>query len=143
MIEPEDPIPELPDVYVRARDGALYKNPLLVLREGFAQFQVQDHGLAELVEWITDPPASAQALAERIFGRCFFLNATRQAERVVPFTKPFEYKPARIHVVQVVERIPRPTSSDGVSRYASRLPAGARVLEFPAGTEDAKRVVLK
>jgi len=133
-------------VYVRCCDGALYKDPLLVLPEGFAHFVGVDHGLAEIVEWITDasaPPAYPEALAARLLGRCFFLKDHREAERVVPYTKPFEYRPARIFAAKLVERIPRPTSHSGLQRYAGRCEPGARVFELPKSPNDSKRIQLK
>lgn len=138
----ENPVP----VFVRARDGALYKNPLLVLAEGWVHFVGCNTRLGELVEWITDPAAPAQypeALAARLVGRCAFLRGHRTAERVVPFSKPAEFRAARIFTVQLLERIPRPTSNEGVERYASRCPAGAQVYEFPHEPGDAKRIQLK
>ncbi len=133
-------------VYVRCCDGALYKDPLLVLPHGFAQFSGCAIGCAEIVEWVADafaPPARPESLAARLLGRCVFWGEFRKAERVVPYTKPFEYRPAHIFTVTCTQRIPRPTTHSGTQRYAGRCEPDARVFEFPKDVDDAKRIRLK
>lgn len=131
-------------VYVRCRDGALYKNPLLIFKEGFATF-VDDNGSPrlDLVLWVTDPPVRQLAVAERIFGQVFFLRDNRVVERGVPFSKPVEYRQAEVVSLTLVRRIPRPKHHEGTERFVGRIPKGSLLVELVHSPMDAREIECK
>lgn len=136
--------PEEPEraIYVRCRDGAYYKNPMVVFREGFLTF-VDDHGFAraDLVLWVVAPPVVAREVAARVLGDGIgFMRNTRRVERVVPFTKPWEYRQADVTSVVLERRIPRPKHHEGMERYVGRLTRGALLVELVSNPLDAKEI---
>lgn len=133
--------------YVRARNGALYRNPLFLFDEGFVCFDHEEP--PELVLWKpkqTDPITPADAL-EIVFGERVqdeppewaLIRGAVESERVVPFTNPPIFLPAIAYFFTLFARIPTPTDHAGVERYASRI--RGRVLDWPARASDARRLV--
>lgn len=142
---------DAPPVLVRARDGALYRSPVFIFREGF--FRVP-HELAverrgELVLWLDPakpsdqaPPHTPLAVLARVFraGERWCVNPAPieyrgRAVREVPASDP----PARLlsdaFSVPIVARTPRPLIDQGFERYASRC-RGSVVLDFAGNAED-------
>lgn len=129
-------------VFVRARDGALYREPLWVFPEGFICFDESEP--AELVLWSGLPPAlapeagpvqdaawllAARVALRRVFGfgaaddACSAAVETLafqgEAQRVIP--GGVELAPARSYFFEMAgHRPPRPTIAEGTERYASR-----------------------
>lgn len=128
-------------IYVRCRDGALYKNPLVVFREGFLTF-VDDESFAraDLVVWVAKPVVIRKELVARLFGATQFLMNDRRCERVVPFSKPHEYRAADVVSVVLTRRIPRPKHHEGTERYMGRLQKGSLLVELLADPRDAKEI---
>lgn len=147
-------------VFVRARDGALYREPIWVFAEGFICFDEDEP--PELVLWIDpaeeEPPlaalltlsgkrlVAAHTVLRRVFGfgpagdACSAdvdsLAPQSDAQRVFPGSDPPDLKPARSFFFEVVGRPPRPTLDDGTERYPRR--AGGTVFDWPATALDAK-----
>ena len=136
-------------VYVRARDGALYKDPLWVFPEGFICFD--DTEPPELVLWLdlkmleAASAADVDAILRRVFG---FVSSSElcsavpgsaflvaRSQRVIPGTDPPQLNPADSYFFEAVARPPRPTINDGTERHASRVKG--RVWDWPAGAYDA------
>lgn len=144
--------------YVRARDGALYKNPVLVFPEGFICFDETEE--PELVIWIPPGELTAEGgheavktmadVLRRVFGEYSHLpggygvdlmkmaGTATASERVVPGTEPFEFMQGLAVFFEVAHRIPRPTMHDGTERYASRVEG--TVYDWPADPLDASRL---
>lgn len=130
----------LSSTYVRARDGALYKNPVLVFEEGFVCFS--DREDPELVIWLSGddlrPHCDPSELLSRRLGRAAAPNSVvcrSRSQRVVPDTDPWEWRPAIGYFFRVVARIPRPQIHSGTERYPRRCPG--RVLDWPQSPFDA------
>lgn len=159
------------DVWVRARDGALYKNPHFFLDGGFIRFD-PDSG-AELVLWLPRTPEGepwpvelevpkelnpAQAV-RAIFGsfptesgafgadlRSIELQGVRLV--TLPGANPPSQDVAAVYSFKVTGRIPRPQLHGGFARYASRLPeprceGGPVVIEARATAEDVSRTEIQ
>lgn len=144
--------------YVRARDGALYKNPVLVFPEGFICFDETER--PELVLWIKPGElsqedangyaATAVEVLRRVFGEYSHLpggygvdlmTLSPEAgigDRVIPNTEPFQFAPAMSLFFEVSHRIPRPTMHDGTERYARQ--ADGTVYDWPADPLDVHRL---
>lgn len=134
--------------YVRARNGMLYLNPILLADFGFVCFD--DVEPPELVLWapapgvetITPAEALVRFLGERPANKpkgWGLMNGCRIAERLVPFTNPQRFAQAACYFFVLTERMPMPTHSDGEERYASRL-RGQHVIDMPASTDDYARI---
>lgn len=123
------------DVYVQARDGALYLNPTVIFPEGFLWFGAER---PELVLWLVDSvPTDVQGIFDRVFGPNSgspFHELPKVSQRVVPLTDPWQYRPAVAFPLRLLRRIPRPKKHDGAVRYV-RDPA-ARVLKWGPHARD-------
>ncbi len=131
-------------VYVQARDGAFYKDPLFVFEEGFLCFDDDDP--PELILWIPEKvqdaewhPANALAKVVQRFGDCLHVTTddlfnARHSERVIPGTEPFQFRQAASLFVKITGRTPRPTKSDGSERYKRNCPG--RIYAWPARPKD-------
>lgn len=148
------------DVWVRARDGALYKNPLLVFDEGFICFDPEDN--AEIVLWITEeeidgpPKVNVVTVLQRVLGfgagvqmelpdgrilpLCSaFVDSVgyrTRSRRVVPLTDPWEYANTISYHFKLILRIPRPLLHEGIERYI-RNTSGGTVWDPPVNQMDA------
>lgn len=116
-------------VYVQARDGAFYRNPLIVFPEGFIRFD--DAGRPEIVMWADDSKAVLDAIEKlgdvlvRLFGvdgiALSFAGDVSQGERTIPGSDPPHTRGAvGIFFGPLRRRIPRPTLHEGSERYESR-----------------------
>lgn len=144
----------LVSTHVRARDGALYKNPVLVFPEGFVCFDDQEP--PELVLWIDEASADARkvpdglnpvAVLERVFGVSSGAQLDAVPEslrhhsfslRIMPKTEPPDFRPAVSYFFELAGRIPRPTLHEGTARHASRV--DGRVTDAPAGAYDVHQL---
>lgn len=136
-------------IYVRCRDGALYKNPLLIFEEGFVLFEASK--ATEAVLWLesTDamwPRKDIIGVLSHVFGENGFAldigQTFRRVERGVPLTNPVRFRPAICMVIAVKLRIPRPKKHEGSERYPGRCEKGARILDLPIGPFDAQSIEL-
>jgi hypothetical protein len=141
------------DHFVRARDGALYKNPVVVFDEGFIVFDVQTP--AELVLWVpaqdsaanlTRARDAAQLVLDRVIGPGHWgnIDGPRYHVRAVPTQSrpdmtPQVSKPAAEFFFMGTRRIPRPKIHDGIVKHASRLD-GVVVIDYPSDPHDAKQL---
>ena len=105
--------------WVRARDGALYKNPMLEFKGGFICFD--DSEPPEIVLW--KPARDVRAVLRDVLGPegWYVMSRGRSSERVVPRTKPWEFKAATAFFFHLGRRIPRPTQHEGTARYSNRI----------------------
>tara|TARA_R110000822_G_scaffold120633_3_gene254149 strand:- start:8677 stop:9084 length:408 start_codon:yes stop_codon:yes gene_type:complete len=127
----------LSPTYVRARDGALYKSPVLIFPEGFVCFDDTDP--PELVLWL--PVLDVVEVMGRVLGRAAnpgTLIATGESQRVLPLSEPWEFKPAAAWTFELTGRIPRPQKHDGTERYPSRCVG--LVLDLPPHQLDASEI---
>ena len=141
----------LASTYVRGRDGALYKNPVISFPEGFVCFDESEP--PELVLWLPSTPHEktpdgdvARAVLDRVFrfpeGVGFAtvphggVACNGRSDRVIPGTDPLEFRPAIAFSFNLAGRIPRPVFHEGTERHASRL-GRAAVYDFPATAYDA------
>ena len=132
--------------YVRARNGALYKNPIFAFDEGFVCFD--DEEPPELVLWkpkegdpITPAAALELVLGARVDGEppeWRLVRGARESQRVVPFTSPPQFLPAIAYFFELFARVPTPTFHEGEERYASRI--RGHVLDFSARASDPNRL---
>ncbi len=138
-------------IFVRARDGALYLDPVLVFPEGFVCFSSQE--ATEVVLWLESdlsPPGKevsrreaegegVDLILQRRLGRSLSIGsaciACLPALRVVPGSDPWEYRPAISYFVDIVARIPRPQRHDGTIRYP-RDRGAAAVADWPMHRDD-------
>jgi len=138
-------------IYVRCRDGAFYKNPVLIFPEGFVVFDAQRQ--TEAVFWLEStkdlwPKRTVSEILYHVFDGngvqlLGFDEEVRRVERVVPLSNPMQFRPALCVWISVLLRIPRPQKHDGIERYASRCPKGSVILDLPAGPNDAKTIELE
>jgi len=131
-------------IYVRCRDGALYRDPVLVFSEGFVCFP----GLKpELVIWRskTDPglQVSVDRCLDRVFGpmcakapNLVEMGALNFNRRVVPGSKPWVYRDALTVPFSIFARIPRPLFHGGTERHAGRIRGPHELLSWPALRND-------
>ncbi len=127
-------------IYVRARDGALYLDPVLVFPEGFVCFSSRER--PEVVLWLDDSGlctlANGMARIEHLLGRAALMPSilfNKRAQRVVPGSDPWEYRPAISYFIDIVARIPRPQRHDGTIRYP-RDRGAATVADWPMHRDD-------
>ncbi len=133
-------------IYVRARDGALYLDPVLVFPEGFVCFSSEER--PEVVFWLDDstrsgielvtPPGDKLQIIWRRLGRSANITSIthgKRAQRVIPGSDPWEYRHAISYFISFVDRIPRPQRHDGTVRY-ERDCDGAAVMDWPAHRSD-------
>lgn len=136
----------LASVHVRARDGALYKNPLLVFEEGFLCFD--DVERPEIVLWL--PPGATdktpvvsnvvEVLRARL-GRAVDVDTVfyhSRSLRVVPDTEPWQYRPAIAYFLDIVARIPRPTAHEGTERYPRNC--SGLIMDWSSAPQDANEL---
>lgn len=125
---PDWKLPERVATWVRARDLAVYKNPVVTFPEGHVEFRA---GAALLVLW--EPVgASPMAVLDRVIGHGGWgpgPDTPRTEHVAVPGLPAPSYSPAFVYPFHLGRRIPAPTHSDGFERYPSRI-RGAHVLEF-------------
>lgn len=125
-------------VYVRARDGAFYLDPLIVFAEGFICFS--HYTRPEAVLWdpdVTKSRGALRSILDRVFVYGFEVDTAREAGRslrVVPGSDPFDFKPAAAFTFEVTARIPVPQLYNGSARYP-RLPV--KVYDWEASVDDA------
>lgn len=131
---------EAPYCY-RARDGAFYRDPVVVLPEGFLRM---NGGMYELVLWADEDPVKAIGEVPRILARIRghadpkidWLGEVSMRGRPVP-RSPIEH--ARyafgIHFT-IGRRFPVPSFHDGCERYASRL-KGCVITDWASTPRDA------
>lgn len=133
-------------VWVRARNGALYKDPVLAFPEGFICFDPVEK--PELVIWLpleepeAPPPCNIVDVLYRVLGGndvspTFIAGSllhTQHAQRSFPGSDPPAWAPARAYSFTITRRIPTPTDHGGEERYPRRC-AGA-VIDFPANVCD-------
>lgn len=145
----------LVSTYVRARNGALYRNPVLVFEAGFVCFDEEEP--PELVVWLERLEdtsfgfAEARALLERVFGifdgdKLLQIDADLEtirggsrAQRVVPGSEPWLFRPAKSFFFELSGRIPVPLLHEGEERHARRL-GQAHVIDPPAKSSDARGI---
>ncbi len=126
-------------IFVRARDGALYLDPVIVFPEGFVCFSSEEG--PEVVLWLAvdaSPPADSFLRISHLLGRSVniaSIDFNKRAQRVVPGSDPWEYRPAISYFIDIVARIPRPQRHDGTVRY-ERDCDGAAVMDWPAHRSD-------
>ncbi len=134
------------DLWVRAQDGGLYRDPVLVAAWGFVCFgewPIDERPAdvphnVEAVFWIKPakkpelPDVDMGAALRKLFGRYPGTEPVESGvntsdlvfrwfrKRVVPGTEPWEFAPAAIFTVPLVHRIPVPLLHKGNERYASR-----------------------
>lgn len=141
--------------YVRARNGALYRNPVLVFEAGFVCFD--DSEPPELVIWlerledVSFGLLEARAVLERVFGirdgdkllqidvDLESIRGGSRAQRVVPGSDPWLFRPAKSFFFELAGRIPTPLLHEGTERYARRL-GQAHVIDPPARAFDARGI---
>jgi hypothetical protein len=128
-------------VYVRCRDAAFYRDPILVISEGFVCFD--DVEPPELVLWIpqgrSEPELSPAAAMQRIFGNYGFGRLAQKhklSERAVPGVEPLVFAPAQSYLIEITRRIPRPQIHEGAVRRTSRV-GECHVIDFPPAPPDA------
>tara|TARA_R110000851_G_scaffold268071_2_gene420715 strand:+ start:41076 stop:41498 length:423 start_codon:yes stop_codon:yes gene_type:complete len=125
--------------YVRARDGAWYREPVLVFAEGFVCFD--DEEPPELILWrlgdgtFPDPVKVLRLVLGDEHG-AFGLSTGKEALRVVPGSEPPVFQPAAGHDFQLSRRIPVPTLDDGDERRLSRV-GPHHAIDLPAHPSDA------
>lgn len=131
-------------VYIQARDGAFYRNPILSFPEGFIRFD--DTGRPEIVLWVEDSKGVLDAIETlgevlvRIFGiegvGLDFAGDVSQGERQIPGIEPPHFHRAvGIFFGPLKRRIPRPQRHEGHERYVSRCKGV--VIELPKHQRDA------
>lgn len=141
----------LKSIYVRARDGGLYKDPALSFREGFLHF-LQD-GTPELVVWLSceETTMTPADILRRVLGSDDGWAITDGPKvndaRPVPGTS--EGSPNRTHAaaewkLAITRRIPKPTLHDGTERK-SRIERAALagvvvIIDRPGDPRDADDV---
>lgn len=138
-------------VWVRARDGALYKDPMIVFPEGFVRFN--EEGSALLTVWLEKVPKPGEPLDEKelhhsILPRAFGSTCPDVAYGVreyiflavgktkIPQTDPEQEAPSATYRLNLSKRIPRPEVHGGTARYPSRVGPGT-VRDFPPSGLDA------
>ena len=137
----------LASTYARCRDGALYKNPILVFPEGFICFD--DLEPPELVLWMPKGSAKVPPIEyaietlERVLGGMGFDRETvrrnKLCQRVRPGTNPEVFTDAHSYLFTIAGRIPRPIFHDGTERHASRV-RKCCVYDWPATALDASHI---
>ena len=149
--------------WIRARDGALYLDPVFVFPEGFLCF---GHGEEpELVVWLpedadehTPPPCDVVAVLQEQLGygeaafaqdpngrtlpRCSAvvdsISYRGRAMRVIPGSEPPELAPAISYFFRLQRRIPVPPIFAEIGRYPGRC--GGLVVDFPPDPYDARNL---
>lgn len=132
-------------VYVRARDAAFYRNPIVDFPEGFVCFD--DVEPPELVLWIDELqqidgqmialPVVFAILSKRL-GSVHGVKRVgpgRLAQRVQPGTEPPLFRPAVAFHLELARRIPQPRLHEGSERRTSRV-GNCFVLDLPAHPGD-------
>lgn len=132
-------------IFVRARDGALYRDPCIVFQDGFIAFD--ELGAPELVLWLQEGLLAPRAYLTSLLGQDAFeaVGEPRDEWRAQPTGKQDEFIPARLARVWkfiLVRRLPRPTLYAGVERYArgSRQEPVRIVVELPGHPFDAYEI---
>lgn len=128
--------------YVRGRDGAWYRNPVLVFAEGFLCFDDEDP--PELVLWLSDKhergfpePLKTLELVLGVPSGIHRIGPAKRSQRVVPGSEPFVFQPAAGFDLALTRRIPVPTMHEGSERRLTRLPPGGfAFLDFPPHPQD-------
>ena len=138
-------------VYVRARDAAFYRNPLVDFPEGFLCFD--DVEPPELVLWLDEQqqvggqaialPVVFAILAKRLGPEHGVkrIGPARLAQRVVPGTEPPLFRPAVGFHLELTRRIPQPRLHEGSERRTSRS-GNCFVLDLPAHPLDAHELAV-
>lgn len=130
-------------VYVRARDGGLYKDPAFAFEEGF--FHFLEDGSPELVIWIPAPKGLTPAeVLSREFGSDGWtftgppvVNENRPIPGV-PTGAPKETHAAAEWKIKITRRIPIPQVHDGTVRK-TRVKREI-VVDLPADPRDMEDV---
>lgn len=130
------------NVYVRARDGALYRNPVIVIPEGFICFGGGER--PEIVVWrVGDglcPEDGARVLLHRtlsIWGVATqSMTSKPELERIRPGSEPEVWTPANSYLFDLSMRIPIPSMHDGIERYAGRLHESEELIDMPSHSLD-------
>jgi hypothetical protein len=127
-------------LYVRCRDGALYRNPVLLFNEGYIGFG--GGGKAELVIWsdMLDGLHPKEVL-DRLLGSdgwTITILTGGKGKRRVPGGQDRRELDAIVRPFALDRRIPRPRLNEGSSRYTHRLEQGqGEVVDFPVDPRDA------
>ncbi len=145
-------------IYVRARNGSLYKNPVFLFPEGF--ICCSDRERMEISIWCSDevvlgapPDISAVDVLRRVFGIsrdgipggngcAAVLDSVTYKSRgmsVVPGTDPWEFRAAISYRFEIDKRTPKPTMHEGEERYASRI-RSSTVIDPLANQYDAIQI---
>lgn len=131
--------------WIRARDGLLYRDPLLVFDAGFVCFA--DDEPAELILWLREDAKSwtrpeAKAVLMRAFSgysvrdRSLSINIKRE-RRWIPGSDPPKFAPASSFWFDIDGRIPVPVIHRGMEKYIGRtLPAAVTFVDHDPDRRD-------
>ncbi len=133
-------------IYVRARDGALYQDPVLSFPEGFISFN--ETGQTVVVLWLDKddfeglPQASVLGVLRRVLRLGLSVSFSESSviclglsARCHPGADPSKPQNSIAFRFSLTARIPRPTLHAGTERHASRLRSHI-VLDWPASSYD-------
>lgn len=130
-------------IYVRARDAAFYRNPVVVFPEGFLCFDEVEP--PELVLWGELETIRSLSVTEVmvVLARRFGIDhgvtrvgPTRLAQRPMPGLEPPLFQPAAGFYLDLHRRIPKPKFHDGSERRLTRA-GDHHAIDFPAHPRDA------
>lgn len=132
-------------VFVQARNGAYYEDPILIFPEGYAW--VDQNGMLELVLWLNNDRTLAQpeTVLDRAFGmhryEIYEERLSNAIPRLIPKTNPVQFAYGASVLFSSSGRIPVPHGfgSLGVRRVRDK---SAHVIGYPAHADDLKEMEL-